>query len=362
MKFFVHTVGTSLLGNCFGEKRGILNQMTNLKDSKDLNNEQDTVLRKLKDFNILSQERKKISAELNAFYTYEEKYKSDKETDVHYLIHTDTITGELSAEYVKQMMIADGYRQVNLVKIDELNTKNTHQFNQGIKNLFHWLNLNLQKSDSKIEIIFNLTGGFKSLQGYMNTAGMLYADKIIYIFETNADLVEIDKLPIALNKQTIKPYAKHFLLAEVMNTVEAKYLKQIIPIYKQVVDDLAELSPIGLLAWLEFKQEILNENLLSFERLEYQSSFIDDFKSQKRDVVKLQEVLAKVDYLLQQNNGDLTVLKLDGGLKYENFKSKNAQNIGHFRITQETRVSCVYQNGKLILRHFGEHDYVNDNP
>lgn len=361
MKFFVHTVGTSLLGNCFADKRSILNQMTNIKDPKDLNHEQNAVLEQLKVFDILSQERKKISAELNALYTYDEKHKSDKTTDVHYLIHTDTITGELSARYVKEMIENDGYKQVNLVKIDELNTKNTYQFNQGIKNLFHWLNLNLQKSDAKTEIIFNLTGGFKALQGYMNTAGMLYADKIIYIFETNADLVEIDKLPIVLDQKTIKPYAKHFLLAEIMNTVEAKYLEQIIPIYKHVIDEFAELSPIGLLAWLAFKKEILNDSLLSFEHLEYQNSFKDDFKAKKRDVVKLQEVLAKVDYLLQQSNGDLAILKLDGGLQYENFKGKNA-NIGHFRITQETRVSCIFQSGKLVLRHFGEHDYVNDNP
>lgn len=361
MRFFVHTVGTSLLGNCLTDKRAILNQMTNIKDHTSLSNEQKAVLEQLNAFDISSQNRKKVSAELNAFYTYHEKYQSNKTTDIHYLIHTDTITGELSAKYVKKMMEDDDYKQVNLVKIDGLNTQDTLQFNQGIKNLFHWLNENMPTSNSHTEIIFNLTGGFKSLQGYMNTAGMLYADKIIYIFETNADLVEIDKLPIVLDKQTIESNAKNFLLAEVMGTVEAKFLEHIIPIYKQEIDDVAELSPIGLLAWLEFKKEILEQNLLSFDSLEYQPSFKDDFKDKKRDVVKLQEVLAKVSYLWQQNNGNIAVLKSDGGLQYENFKGKNA-DIGHFRVTQETRVSCVIRDGKLVLRHFGEHDYVNDNP
>jgi hypothetical protein len=47
---------------------------------------------------------------------------------------------------------------------------------------------------------------------------------------------------------------------------------------------------------------------------------------------------------------------------YTNRKTPNGQPIGHFRLTQDRRVSCVAEGRMLRLRHFGNHDQVNDNP
>jgi hypothetical protein len=80
--------------------------------------------------------------------------------------------------------------------------------------------------------------------------------------------------------------------------------------------------------------------------------------------VKLQETLAKVSRLLAEGGGSTQPLKQDGGLQYEDFKSRaeNGHPIGHFRVTQSVRVSCIARDGGLLLRHFGAHDFVNDNP
>jgi hypothetical protein len=43
--------------------------------------------------------------------------------------------------------------------------------------------------ESGYHIVFNLTGGFKSIQGWMQTLGMFYADEIVYIFETGKELL-----------------------------------------------------------------------------------------------------------------------------------------------------------------------------
>lgn len=370
MKFFVHTIGTSILNNFLRDLKlnipnagSILNEMTNFKEEKELSPIQKQVYNSLLDKDITTLDRKKYSAELNALYTYMDMKKNilDKQTDIHYLVFTDTLTGELSANYVKKMMQNDGFQQIELIRIPNLNTKGTESFNSGIKELFKWLDKTLNKKDPAIEVVFNLTGGFKSLQGYMNTAGMFYADKIIYIFESNTDIIEINKLPIVLDKTTIEPYAKEFLTAKVIGILPKVFLEKIEPIYKEEVDDLATLSPVGLLAWLHFEREILTEKLLKFNRLVYSQNFRDDFNDQKRDVVQLQEILAKVSYLLEENQGDIAILKRDGGLQYEDLKGKNS-GIGHFRITQETRVSCTAENGQLVLRAFGAHDEVNNNP
>ena len=368
MKIFIHTVGTSILTNALKNlsidienPSRHLNEMTNLKESSDFDKIQEQLFNELKSLDISELDRKKCSAELNALYTYMEKNTLDKNHTVHYLIYTDTATGELASEYIKKMMNEDGYQNVELRRIGKLSTKDTSRFNDGIKNLFKLLNDELPSMRSKdTQIIFNLTGGFKSLQGYMNTAGMFYADAIIYIFESNADVIEIEKLPILVDESTVAPYAKEFLLAEVIGVVSSDILKHIAPIYKEVVDDMASLSPIGLLAWHFYKKDILTSKLLTFERLIYSDSFKDDFKDPDRDVVKLQETLAKVDYELGKSQGDVAAI-CGGGLQYSPYKGQNA-HIGHFRITQETRVSCIASDGKLTLRHFGAHDKVNNNP
>ena len=80
--------------------------------------------------------------------------------------------------------------------------------------------------------------------------------------------------------------------------------------------------------------------------------------------MELQETLAKVAGLLESRNGDTMPLKGDGGLQYEVYtnKKEDGRPIGHFRVSQSRRISCIIEGGSLCLRHYGEHDAVNNNP
>ncbi|MGH8009494.1 MAG: putative CRISPR-associated protein, partial [Candidatus Binatia bacterium] len=74
--------------------------------------------------------------------------------------------------------------------------------------------------------------------------------------------------------------------------------------------------------------------------------------------------LAKVAGLLDGHRGDTASLKKDGGLQYDVYtgrKTVEGNPIGHFRVSQGRRVSCVAESGVLCLRRYGEHT-VNDNP
>jgi hypothetical protein len=55
---------------------------------------------------------------------------------------------------------------------------------------------------------------------------------------------------------------------------------------------------------------------------------------------------------------------LQNGSAYDNYthKKQGNQPIGHFRVSQATRVSCTYEGGKLQLRRFGREEVVNANP
>jgi len=56
--------------------------------------------------------------------------------------------------------------------------------------------------------------------------------------------------------------------------------------------------------------------------------------------------------------------RLQNGFAYDNYthKKQGNQPIGHFRVSQATRVSCTYEGGKLQLRRFGREEVVNANP
>jgi hypothetical protein len=132
------------------------------------------------------------------------------------------------------------------------------------------------------------------------------------------------------------------------------------------IDQEMTLSTWGNLVWGECKKTLLSQELLPLPRLEFENSFRQDYKKINRieDKIKLQETLAKASYLLEQSKGDSGYLKKDGGLLYENYINKKAhgQTIGHFRVTQGLRVSCIAKNGKLVLRKYGAEELVNDNP
>jgi hypothetical protein len=107
----------------------------------------------------------------------------------------------------------------------------------------------------------------------------------------------------------------------------------------------------------------LTQDLLDFTpQVIYTETFLKDFQTTKipAERVKLQETIARVAKLLAESGGNTATLKADGGLLYEVYVNKG--DIAHFRINNDRRVSCVRTDKGLTLRHYGAHNYVNNNP
>lgn len=373
-RLILHSVGTSLLTNRADQADAQfckkIKQVTNQQASEiepaerqQMTSLLDTCLSEIDTL----QKGTSASAELAGLarlYTGETMKASN---DIHFLVHTDTYAGALCADYLARIIKKLGVNNVNKVKAVGLTTKTKAAFETGIKWLINWCEDTLPGyKESKYQIIFNLTGGFKSLQGYLNIMGMFYADKVIYIFETGNELIEIPRLPIRTDTEIVHQSAAAFLLAD-CGICSKEQVRQIPDIYldKDEFGELCNLSPIGKLIWSRNKKEILQKELVDLPYISYTDSFRKDFKSADRDPVKLQETLATVAHLLVQNKGDTAALKRHGGgLLYENYQNKRIDGlpIGHFRVTQETRVSCVLRDGVLHMRRFGAHDDVNGNP
>ncbi len=373
-RFVLTTVGTSLLLNSLTSDetstwRNRLNNETNSKKlPSDLESKvgelQKRVLNNLRCGDV--QARRRLSAELNGIYAIYENQLYHSRRDTHWLVTTDTTMGVIVANTLRTFLREEGII-CDVHTPSGLSTSDPHSFSKGIKSLLHWCEETIPPCrDGGQQIIFNLTGGFKSLQGYLTIAGMFYADRIVYIFETGSQLLSIPRLPIKVDIDAL--YAHRMQLAMMAEGAHVFPIEQVADIPAGMLDvdnSHATLSDWGLLVWNRVRKEMLSQDLLSFPYLEYEKRFRKDFDgAEQMDRIKLHETLAKASSLLEGGHGDITALKRDGGVQYSSLTSKktsDGRNIDRFRVSRSLRVTCVAEGGTLHLRRFGGHE-IEQNP
>lgn len=374
-KVVISTVGTSLLTNQIKRETentwyGCLRNTANLSQ-KEIEEKHPDVANIIHDLQQRASKKldstdiraiRLASAELNGIYGL---YKGNLESgrtnrDIHWLIATDTGQGIATAKIVKEFLLKQGI-SADYYAPHELSTASTEKFSNGVDNLITWLEENIVPyKQSHFKICFNLVGSFKSLQGYLNTIGMFYADEIIYIFEgQDSALITIPRLPISVDYSVIEPYKVQFALMHAGAVVPAVLMPGLPEsmVYPPGENELT-LSTWGQLVWNQCKKEMLSSELLPFPKLQYRPSFVDDYKKilDKGERVKLQETLAKVSYLLNKSNDGLALLAEDRGLKYSRYQNSN--KIDHFRVDLSQRISCEAVSGELVLRYYGSHAHV----
>ncbi|PSF37384.1 CRISPR-associated protein [Aphanothece hegewaldii CCALA 016] len=385
-RLVITTVGTSLLTNQINQRRDPNNWSSRLREMANVT--QSTINQHHQDVNDIIQKLKKraedkldngstldireASAELNGIYgLYDDQLEQGKQ-DIHWLITTDTAQGQVAAEIVKDFLQKKNF-SVDIYQPKNLSTASTQQFTQGIDDLLQWIDEIIRGyKDSGYTICFNLVGGFKALQGYANTIGMFYqAHEMIYIFESNLEVIKIPRLPIQVDKSVIKPVQFAMMAANVGIDINLSELKNVPETLLFIVDKEVTLSNWGRLTWNSCKQEFLTGELLNFPYLIYENSFLNDFKRNNVNSLRkleLQEVLAEVSGSMVKFKGDSTrfspqlhFTRYEGQQKCEGGLKKN--QLDHFYIKNTGwRVSCLTKDNKLHLRHYGEHDYVNNNP
>lgn len=309
---------------------------------------------------------RKASAELNGVYAIYKNQIIQGRQDYHILIATDTALGQRCAKLVEEHLYQQHGISVFIPPIKELTTATTKDFEAGSKNLITWCDEVIPEYNG-YTIIFNLVGGFKVIQSYLNIIGMFYADQILYLFEGTWEPIWIPCLPIKVDLDTIKDFQTELaMMAEADAIIPVTKIDGLSTALYDADETNAVISDWGMLIWQRICKEVLGGELLPFPRLRYENSFISDVKSKPNDRVQLQSCLAKVATILEQSNGNTAKLKESGGFQYDNYTKKKlpktGQPIGHFRVSQELRVSCIAEDGGLTLRHFGNEPVVNANP
>lgn len=260
MKLIVSTCGTSLLTNLAGEQRTLVVRHANAKRQEDVPEPDRKALQKLIDQarTRMQQgshaERSKLSAEYNGLACY---YGSQfQANDIHWLIATDTWLGQATATIIAEVL----GQSAQVKRIPDLQTQDLQAFRLAMASLVRLCAEEIRPMGCYV--VFNLTGGFKSVQGFLQTLGMLHADETVYVFEGSHELLRLPRLPIHLDaEETVRNTLRIWRRLENQLPVSPAEAHGIPEIFLFALDDQVTLSEWGELVWQETRAKLLSERL-----------------------------------------------------------------------------------------------------
>lgn len=255
MKTFVCTCGTSVL-----TKRTInIDDITSVSLSrwKELQDDIDSIRdRTVETLSLLDISRNinETSAEIKSLV----KMGLGK-NDTVILLSTDTIDGKLSAEIVKWYLSQNSLcdeQCIQIEVIEGLQAKDGQRFRKtGLINLF-----NLLIRFEHDNVVFNPTGGFKSVVPYLSLMGMLFNKPVQYIHEDSNDVISLINIPLLIDEDIIFRVEDKLRRIENQSSISKEEWMKGLDYHDRRFDSLIEeqekeitLSGIGLIFWEKFK-------------------------------------------------------------------------------------------------------------
>jgi putative CRISPR-associated protein (TIGR02619 family) len=182
--------------------------------------------------------------------------------DHHILLATDTWLSEQAAKAVEQVLQKFGH-STEVMRHKNLRTNDLDGFRAASGALVEWAYTTLPNyRDSGYRILFNLTGGFKAVQGFLQTLGTILADECVYLYERSNQLIRIPRLPIQM--QADEPIRRNVTVMRRLATelkVETAQAQALPELMWMPVDTTAMLSEWGEIVWREVKHSIYTEQL-----------------------------------------------------------------------------------------------------
>lgn len=313
----VSTCGTSLLTNLAGqESKNLLRRTVSLKE-----NELDPADRAaIADLAATAGDSlasasladlRRMAAELNGLVAYYQGKLSAARSDTHVLLHTDTYQGALAASRLADALRAHGL-SVQVERVRDLTFADPEAFALAMNELVDWCRAFIPDyREKRYRIAFNLVGGFKALQAFMQTLGMFYADEILYIFEGSDALLRIPRLPVAFDETAHRIVADNLPLFRqlALGAVPADRCPPLPETLLCSVGGEATLSPWGKLLWDQCRPHLYHGTLLDppTDCIRYSQRFRNEAarlaKSDPHRLVKVNERIDDLARLLLTEKG-----------------------------------------------------------
>ncbi len=268
--YVLSTCGTSLLTNGrSNEERSLVNRYANAKTREEVTAKSAEDVKRLDAIiadvqtrmrNTSPDDAKRLSAELNGLLTFYDGQKIPG-GDQHVLLCTDTWLGYEAASIVADWLRQHGGTVQEVKRQEYLQTSDLESFQVALADLVRWCEETLPGyRQSRYRVVFNLTGGFKSVQGFMQTLALFYADETVYIFESGSALLRIPRLPVRMaateeirrNLRAFRRLANELSVSDVSSIPETLLMS---------MDREHILSAWGELVWQQSKRDLYAEML-----------------------------------------------------------------------------------------------------
>jgi putative CRISPR-associated protein (TIGR02619 family) len=355
--------GTSLLTNGSTEdERRLLSRHSNTKSLDEMGADRAAVEKRVAAVRARvcaanAEDARLASAELNGILMLRDE-QPEAPRDYHILLCTDTWLGEQTGSIVKEWLRANGFQSVEVRRQTDLQTKNLQLFQSALSDLVHTLGSEIEGYRQQgYRVLFNLTGGFKSVQGFLQTLGNLYADETLYVFEApGSPLLRIPRLPVKMvAPDAVRQHLRVFRrLAHGLAVAETD-LADVPETFLLRIDSEVTLSPWGAVVWEEVRKEFYGEKVwpCPTDRAAFAAGFLKSTEGQPSD--RLVNLNDKVDKLSVFLEGDQKhpLQSLDLKPLRNNPNPPSTHEFDAWADRDAKRVFCHYEADRLILDRLG---------
>ncbi|MBC2712025.1 MAG: hypothetical protein HGJ94_13890 [Desulfosarcina sp.] len=325
--YILSPCGTSLLTNlASAQHRKLIAENGNAKNPEDVAQEDRAILedllqeaeKVLLESNILK--AGELSAELNSIIrVYDGKLEA--KGDFHQLLCTDTWLGESTGRLIEKWLKKYEF-VVDLKRQQDLQTTDLESFQFAMAEIVIWCEEVLQLYRKNYRIIFNLTGGFKSVQGFLQTLASFYADETVYTFERTNTLLRIPRLPIEMTAFGVIADNLQFFRCVNLGGAVAAAPENLPETLLLQIDGEQTLSPWGELIWRQNKKKLYSRKIYPspLDSIKYGKHFLKSVEGLSSD--RIAQVNEKIDVLCRMwlktgrknewNPGSLDFKKLKG--------------------------------------------------
>ncbi len=292
----ISTCGTSILTRDVNQdKRRLLTQLTNSKENELEESKRQEIDQWINQrLEILIQGNEKnatfLSAELNGLLTYYRENRTEisrSPQDIHWFLVSDTYLGQKAFEIISKWL--NHKYQINTEKVSAngLNTNNLGDFRLALSDIMYKFLHEMKLRDWQekgYNTVFNLTGGFKSVNGFLQAAGMLIADECFYLFEGSQEIMRVPKLPIKRDLEIFEGNPENLLAVRKMaKKMELKRSDcgNLPSTLLFEVEDKVLLSEWGTTLWLEVNEDLYGKDLMLplSDKLFFSENFKDQVKN-----------------------------------------------------------------------------------
>lgn len=356
---FVSPCGTSVLTNeSDNKRRGLINRLANHGERELTQEEKHSLDQHIRERRQVLEETgdtdqiKGLSAELNGLLTYHGGIPEHKDgtPDQHILVVSDTYLGHKVGKIIESWLRSKKL-DVRVWAPPGLVTSDRESFRDAMTQLIRWCEEELKGySDCGYHVAFNLTGGFKSVQGFLQTLGMFYADESFYIFQSGS-LLTIPRLPITLDvSETVEEHLDTFRQFELGLDLPSHHCTGIPDTLLIEHDGRAALSEWGELVWQRSKDQFYGKQLFRpLDRIEYGPQFAKRVEKEGLTPQQLATLNKRLDQLSLVAHGKGTNLK---GLDFKPLKGNPKPPSTHecdIWSGDERRLFGHYETGVFVI-------------